>query len=105
MIVRIVKLTFRTEESERFLELYDTWQHKVRASTGCVYLQLLRSTDAPDTFFTYSCWLSPANLDAYRKGEVFGSVWPILKAMFSAPAEAWSVETVSELGSEEKTGP
>jgi len=35
-------------------------------------------------------WESEEALNAYRKSELFGSVWPKTKACFANPAEAWS---------------
>lgn len=92
MIVRIVKMTFRPEEIERFQELFVGWKPRIRSFPGCRHLELLHDMDDPRIFFTYSHWDGPENLEAYRVSDVFASVWPVVKGLFAAPAEAWSVE-------------
>ena len=46
---------------------------------------------------TLSRWESEDALNAYRRSELFGVVWPSTKALFRAPAEVWSYE-VAERG-------
>lgn len=92
MLVRVVKMTFRQEECDRFLELFEGWRHRIRAFPGCRYLELLHATDDSRVFVTYSEWESETDLDNYRKSDVFASVWPTVKAMFEEPAEAWSMD-------------
>lgn len=93
-MIRIVKMTFRPEEVDRFLELFEGWRHRIIAFPGCTHLQLLRGTDAPNVLFTYSAWNSAADLDVYRNSAVFSEVWPVVKRLFAEPAQAWSVEKV-----------
>jgi quinol monooxygenase YgiN len=92
MIVRLVKMTFRPEEAGRFLELFEGWRHRIIAFPGCLHLELLRGAQKQAVFFTYSVWRSAEDLEAYRKSAVFGDVWPVVKALFAAPAEAWTVD-------------
>ena len=92
MIVRIVKMTFAPEHVGLFLELFEERRHRIRAFPGCRHLELLRGTDTPHVFFTYSHWEGPADLEAYRGSEVFASVWPAVKGLFAEPAEAWTLE-------------
>ncbi|MGV9012592.1 MAG: putative quinol monooxygenase [Flavobacteriales bacterium] len=94
MIVRLVKMTFRPEEVQRFQGLFERWKDKIIASPGCLALELLHDVEDPCVFFTHSHWSSPADLEAYRVSDVFGNVWPVVKTLFSSPAEAWS--TTSE---------
>ncbi len=92
MIVRIVKMTFKPEAVETFQELFVGWKPKIRSFPGCEHLELLHATDDPRIFFTYSHWTGAQALEAYRNSEVFASVWPVVKALFDAPAEAWTVD-------------
>lgn len=92
MIVRVVKMTFRPEEVQRFQDLFEGWRHRIIAFPGCRHLQLLHDMDDPRVFFTYSEWDGPADLEAYRRSEVFAGVWPVVKGLFAAPAQAWSVQ-------------
>ena len=91
MIKRLVKMTFRAEEADRFQGLFEEWRHRIRAFPGCLHLELWRDHDDPRIFFTYSHWNGPADLEAYRNSEVFQAVWPTVKPLFAAPAEAWTV--------------
>jgi quinol monooxygenase YgiN len=91
MIVRIVKMTFRPEEVWRFQELFDAWMPQIRSFPGCLYLELLHDEMDPCIFFTYSQWERPEDLEQYRNSPVFASVWPTVKTLFAAPAEAWTV--------------
>lgn len=92
MIIRLVKMTFRTEEVDRFLVLFQGWAPRIRRSPGCRYLELWHDARDPRVFFTHSHWDGPADLEHYRTSAVFAEVWPVVKTMFDAPAEAWSVD-------------
>lgn len=101
MIVRLVKMTFRKEEVQRFQGMFDGWKHKIIASPGCLALELLHDADDPCVFFTHSHWNSAADLEAYRRSAVFAEVWPVVKSMFKAPAEAWSTRSEHQLNAPE----
>ncbi|MBK9759073.1 MAG: antibiotic biosynthesis monooxygenase [Flavobacteriales bacterium] len=92
MMVRVVKMTFRPEEVTTFQDLFEGWRHRIIAFPGCIQLQLLHDQADRRIFFTYSEWNTPADLEAYRKSDVFASVWPVVKKLFASPAEAWSVD-------------
>lgn len=92
MVVRIVKMTFRPDAVERFQELFEGWKPHIRNSPGCLHLELLHDVNDPRIFFTYSHWNKASDLEAYRLSEVFASVWPTVKPLFDAPAEAWTVD-------------
>lgn len=98
MIVRLVKMTFRPEEVSRFQELFEGWRHKIISSPGCQHLQLLHDANDPRVFFTYSVWDDHVHLEAYRKSEVFDSVWPVVKALFAEKAQAWTVAREHAMG-------
>lgn len=90
-ITRIVKMTFRAEEVDTFQDLFEGWRHRIIAFPGCRLLRLLHDAGDPRIFFTYSEWDGPEALESYRKSDVFASVWPVVKGLFAAPAEAWTV--------------
>ena len=92
MIIRIVKMTFRPEEIGRFQDLFLGWKPRIRSFPGCRHLELLHDVGDPRVFFTYSHWEGPEDLEAYRVSDVFAGVWPVVKAQFAAPAEAWTVD-------------
>jgi autoinducer 2-degrading protein len=92
MIVRLVAMRFQHGKGEEFLHIFTDSSHAIRSQRGCLYLSLLQSS--PEDFVTISHWQSQADLDAYRHGELFGSIWPRLKAMFREKAWAESYEIV-----------
>lgn len=97
-ITRIVKLTFREEETENFLRFFDTINTQVSRFEGCNGMRLLRDIRQPNVVFTYSYWDSEAALNRYRDSELFGKVWSAIKPLFGEKAAAWSVSTYFEDG-------
>jgi len=53
-------------------------------------VQLLKGSDNPCLRTTLSWWEDSDALDAYRRSDLFGSVWPRTKAMFQSQPVAWS---------------
>ena len=96
MIKRIVKLTFREEAIPAFLAIFEESKAKIKATDGCLHLELLRGTEQSNILFTYSFWESEAALDAYRHSGLFKKTWKKTKVLFAERAEAWSAEVVSE---------
>lgn len=92
MIIRIVRMYFNPEDVDEFLEIYERTQAAIQNMGGCSYLELLRDTEDPNTFITVSHWDSIHELDGYRKSELFKNVWTRVKALFSRPADAFSME-------------
>ncbi|HFA51948.1 MAG TPA: antibiotic biosynthesis monooxygenase [Bacteroidetes bacterium] len=97
MIKRIVKLTLREEAIAEFLTIFEESKTKIKASEGCLHLELLRGAKHTNILFTYSFWENEAALDAYRRSGLFKETWKKTKALFAERAEAWSVEVVSEV--------
>ena len=92
MIKRIVKLTFQEERVSDFLALFERTHQHIRAFPGCNHLELLRGTDQPNVFFTYSYWDGPEALENYRHSALFKGTWKETKKLFSDKPKAWSVE-------------
>jgi quinol monooxygenase YgiN len=95
MIVRLVKLTFRSEETDNFLAIFDQVSDKIKACKGCLKLELLREKEEGNIFFTHSIWEDESDLEAYRNSDLFDSTWEKTKAMFSDKAEAWTTESIA----------
>lgn len=91
---RIVKMTFRPEEVNNFLALFEERSPKIRARPGCTHLELWRAREPGNVLFTFSHWDSEEGLNAYRHSELFGDTWKKTKALFADVPEAWSVDTV-----------
>lgn len=92
MIVRIVKMTFREDAVDDFLQLFDDTKEQIRGFNGCQHLELLQHADLPHVFFTYSHWRSITYLNDYRNSQLFADIWPRTKALFAARTEAWTTE-------------
>ncbi len=94
MIRRIVKLSFHIEKVEEIHRFLKGKVDSIRAVDGCEYLEIVQDRKNKGLIFTLSHWQSEDHLNAYRKSEVFGGVWPILKASFNAPPEAYSTDQI-----------
>ncbi|MCW5922952.1 MAG: antibiotic biosynthesis monooxygenase [Saprospiraceae bacterium] len=95
MIKRIVKMTFREEAVEVFLrDVFEHSKNRIRAFPGCLHMELLRQTNAPNVLFTLSIWEDEAALETYRQSDLFQTTWAKTKILFAEKAEAWSVEVV-----------
>lgn len=85
-------MTFRREEVDNFLALFNEVKHLIRGSEGCRDLALWRDTFHNNTLFTYSIWDSQEFLDMYRHSQLFEDTWARTKSKFAGKPEAWSVE-------------
>ena len=93
MLIRIVKMTFKPEETDRFLEMFEEIKDKIRNVDGCEYLELMQDYDDPNSFSTYSKWQNEKALSAYRQSDLFDGVWVKTKAMFAKKPIAFSLKT------------
>ena len=92
MIIRIVKMTFKEERIDTFLENFNANKEKIRAVEGCEHLELLNDVDNENIFFTYSYWQSVDHLNQYRESNLFKNIWKNTKIHFSDKPQAWSVK-------------
>lgn len=91
MIVRIVKMSFNSEQVPDFLQMFDERKKRIRSFEGCQHLELWQDADSSNIFFTYSIWDSEQHLNKYRFSELFKETWSITKAMFCDKPQAWSL--------------
>ncbi|HLG02627.1 MAG TPA: antibiotic biosynthesis monooxygenase family protein [Bacteroidia bacterium] len=91
MITRLVKMTFEPSRIDEFLKLFSENKESIAGFKGCQHLELLRDTIDQNVFFTISRWESIADLENYRKSELFNSVWTRTKELFYSKAEAWTL--------------
>lgn len=91
MITRIVRMEFEPEQVGAFLEIFNASRQQIRHFPGVHRLELHRDAHQANVYYTYSHWESQEHLDAYRKSELFGQVWPRTKALFAAPPQAYSL--------------
>ncbi len=96
MITRIVRLTFRPEAIPAFLEIWRESRAHIRARPGCLEARLFADEQDPNVYFTLSRWAAAADLEAYRRSELFGQVWPRTKALFADKPHAYSLVAVPD---------
>ena len=95
MIIRLVSMKFKPEHSDDFRALFEATYPKIRQLPGCTFLQLVVDPDGPADFMTISHWQAAEDLDAYRDSELFGEVWPQVKAMMRDKPWAKSYQVVA----------
>jgi quinol monooxygenase YgiN len=91
MLIRIVKLTFKSENSVKFEQIFKETKQYIQDFEGCISLELLQDKTNPNIFFTHSQWSSEEYLNKYRNSDFFNKVWRKTKVLFDAKPEAWSV--------------
>ena len=87
---RIVKMTFKEERCADFEAYFNEIKDQVGNQLGCHGVKLLKDISGSGIYFTYSIWDTEADLNAYRHTELFGQVWPKVKAWFADKPDAWS---------------
>lgn len=92
MIIRIVKMTFKLEEIDNFLAVFEKQKTFIAGFDGCSHLSLLRDKTQANVFFTYSHWKNEEALDLYRQSDFFREIWSGVKLMFDDKPVAWSLE-------------
>ncbi|MFD2824688.1 putative quinol monooxygenase [Lacinutrix iliipiscaria] len=97
MFVRIVKMSFKEDAIDVFLEHFNKNKVCIRNFEGCRFLELYRDQKNPNLFFTYSYWNTEADLERYRHSDLFAAVWAKTKPLFNDKPEAWSVDKVASL--------
>lgn len=97
MLIRIVKMSFETDNIENFLDIFDRNKNLIRGFKGCDFLELYQDKNDPEIFFTYSYWKSETDLENYRNSELFKTVWSKTKRLFNKKPEAWSVNKLVSL--------
>jgi autoinducer 2-degrading protein len=92
MILRLVKMHFKSDELDNFLTYFQTIKSHIEAMPGIVRLHLYQDKTNKNVVFTHSVWINEEYLNNYRKSELFAEVWPNTKQLFAQKAEAWSLE-------------
>jgi quinol monooxygenase YgiN len=91
MITRLVKMNFREESVNEFLEIFNANKNLIASFEGCHSVELQQEINSPTIFFTISKWRSEDDLENYRKSELFKGVWAKTKVLFAEKAEAWTL--------------
>jgi quinol monooxygenase YgiN len=93
----MVRMTFREDAVETFQAFFQVRKDKIRNVAGCLHLELWQDTTHPNIFYTYSHWQDEVSLTHYRNSAFFRDTWQQTKQLFSAKAEAWSVQQIEVL--------
>ena len=96
-LIRVVRMTFRSEEVPAFLENFEAHKVLIRNFPGCSHLELWQDENQKNNFITYSHWESEAALNQYRDSQLFKSVWGFTKTLFSEKPQAWSTKKIQEV--------
>jgi heme-degrading monooxygenase HmoA len=91
-------MTFKPENIEAFVTLFEDRKDRIRGFDGCRHLELWQGSNDPNVFFTYSNWETEQDLNHYRYSEFFKETWGMTKALFSEKPQAWSVVQKSIAG-------
>lgn len=91
MVIRVVRMHFKPENRQEFLMIFDKNMTAIRNFPGCTHLELLKDPDRENTYTTLSYWMEQKHLEAYRKSELFESVWSRVKLLFAARPEAFTL--------------
>lgn len=89
-MVRIVKLTFKEEHFQDFLDHFEQVKNDINSFPGCKGMKLLKDKKKNGVVFTYSEWETDEDLENYRKSALFGGIWPKVKKWFDDKPYAWS---------------
>jgi heme-degrading monooxygenase HmoA len=84
-------MTLKEENIETFRHLFEEKKERIASFPGCSKLELLQDKNI---FFTYSIWDDEVALENYRASGLFQSTWSLVKPLFAARTEAWSVKKV-----------
>ena len=97
MLIRIVKLTIKSEKIEVFLQNFNQIKENIKKFEGNELLELYQDKENPQIFFTYSYWKSEEALNNYRRSAFFDEVWTFTKQLFESKALANSVNLLHSL--------
>ncbi len=80
-------MTFHPENVSQFESIFKKNEKAISEQPGCCHVELVIDLNHPLVRATVSRWDSEESLNAYRKSELFGKVWPSTKQLFSQAPE------------------
>ncbi len=89
-MIRLVKLTIKQEEVEKFKSIFSASRGVILGFKGCEKLSLVVDNNNPQIMFTVSHWENESDLENYRNSDFFKNTWSTVKKMFDAAPEVWS---------------
>ena len=94
MLKRIVKMEFDETKLADFLESVKGKKEIIQSFNGCEHLEFWQDQNDPCIIFTYSCWQTEDDLNAYRFSQFFKDTWQFTRTCFRRKAEAWSFSEI-----------
>lgn len=91
-MIRIVRLTFKQQHIEDFMQLFTERKQMIRDFEGCTHLELWQDKNDARIFYTYSLWEHHDHLDNYRISDLFRDTWSTVKTWFDAEPFAFSAD-------------
>ena len=86
------------ETEGHFIDIFNQIKNEIRSQTGCVSLELLRSSDKGGLcIWTISLWKSIDDLETYRASALFRKTWTEVKPLFADHAQAWTLTSIEYL--------
>lgn len=92
VLIRLVRMTFRPDEVQTFLSIFDDSSPRIRAFPGCHHLELWQDTSFPNILTTMSRWEDEAALERYRASGLFTGTWARTKPLFASRPEVHSYD-------------
>lgn len=96
-LVRIVRLSFKEEHLDDFLQFYSRVQSQIAAFEGCLEVQAFRDNEQPNVIYTISRWADAACLENYRQSDLFRDIWARVSPWFDEKPQAFSLIPLREL--------
>jgi quinol monooxygenase YgiN len=96
-ILRIVRLSFKSENIPDFMDIFHKSQPLIEAFEGCFSVKLKKDASMPNVFYTVSEWQNEEALENYRHSELFISTWAKTKVLFNDRPQAFSLADPSDL--------
>lgn len=91
MITRVVKMTFKQDDVQKFKQIFAESAALIQSFEGCNEVRLMQDKSNESVYFTLSKWQSEEHLNSYRSSVLFQTTWTKVKPMFSEKAQAWSL--------------
>jgi len=96
-MIRIVRMSFKAEHVNDFVDLFNERKELIRHVEGCTYLELWQDEHQPNVYFTYSIWIEPNDLEQYRISPLFKDTWTTVKQWFNEAPQAFSANKLIQL--------
>lgn len=96
IILRLVRLTFKAENVETFLQFFSETAPHIRAFQGCLELQGFRDREQPNVVYTLSRWASAEDLENYRQSTFFKNTWEQVSRWFEDKPQAFTLVPFQE---------